>query len=364
MEKPAPKPAPKPVEQPTLPKPTESPAPKPPESDPFIRLPKAVDLPILGKEGGEQPFLIGNIATGPKSGWQLWLLGGDNAVRNNRQANRQFILKAKDTDQANANWLVQLEEESSGSEPQRSDVARFWREGDALKFQWIPGTAENPANYLRNCILEVWAEGKSTFLPLVATKLAEPIVIDLQKGVAKVNIPADYVPDSSRLRLQVLKIEGREGYKLEPSGPVDLKTPIVLSYLRKDRDGNEPDKIEFQIKCIAKNTGFAVDLNGALVSTQPKGPRARLAAVFKPVGPEAVEKERKTISADKAAKEAALKAAKNNQEKAAILAQLHDIDRSLWYVEFFAAVHAKAKIHYCIYMDAGERKTILVTTLR
>lgn len=359
-EKRAEKPAAKPVE-----KPADKPAPKPtagPKKEPLSGLPKSVDLPILGKDDGDKPLVVGKVFTAPTSGWQLWLLGGDNALRSTRQVARQFILEETESDPAKASWAVKLEEKPSGGEAKQSDVAKLWREGDVLKFQWAEGADEAAANFLRNCILEVRADGKSAYVPMVKPKVVAPIEIDLQKGVAKLSIQAEYVPDPTKLRVQITKVEGRQGYTLEPSEPSEAKTPILLTYVRKDRDGNEPDKVEFQLKCTVKASGLGMDLNGFILGNQARGPRLKLAAVFKQFSLDGIEQDRTSLRSEKANKESKLKNMKSGEDRSGVLTELREIDKNLWYVEFFEAVHTKTKIHFCIYMEAGDHKTILVTS--
>jgi serine/threonine protein kinase len=366
MSKPVEKPAEKPAAKSQTAKPAEKPAPKPaaaPKKDPLSGLPKVVDLPVLGTDGGDKPFVIGKVFTAPDSGWRLWLYGGDNALRSTRQMLQQFVLEEKEeTDPAKATWGVKLEEKSIDGSAKHSEVARFWREGDSLKFQWAQGAEADSANYLRNCVLEVRADGKSATLPLVKPKVVEPLAIDLYKGVARLSIPAEFVPDPSKLRVQITKVEGRQGYTLEPSEPAEPKTPILLSYVRKDRDGNEPEKVEFQIRCNARATGLGLELNGNLTTTQAKGPRVKVAMVFKQYSLDGIEQDKTALRSERSGKESKLKTMKPGEDRSPVLNRIRELDRGLWYLEFFEAVHTKTKIHFAIYMEAGEHKTILAKT--
>jgi hypothetical protein len=48
-------------------------------------------------------------------------------------------------------WTVAYDEETKGQEQKNgADVARFFREGDVLKFQWVEGADDSVSNYLRN----------------------------------------------------------------------------------------------------------------------------------------------------------------------------------------------------------------------
>lgn len=359
------KPAEKPTAKPPPVKPVVKPAPKPPPTpkrDPLSGLPKVVDLPVLGSGGGDRPFIIGKVFTAPDSSWRLGLHGGDNALPSARQTIRQFVLHEKETAPAKASWGVQLDEMSIDGGAKHNDVATFWREGDTLKFQWAPGAQADSANYLRNCVLEVRADGKTVNLPMAKPKVAEPLVIDLHKGVTRLNIPVDFLPDAAKLRVEITKVDGRQGYLLEPSEPAEPKTPISLSYVRKDRDGNEPEKMEFQIRCNARATALGLELNGNLTTTQAKGPRVKVGLVFKPYSPEMVEKDRKALKSEISGREAKLKALKPGEDRTPLLNRLRELERALWYLEFFDTVHAKTKIHFAIYMVAGEHKTILATS--
>lgn len=359
--KPEPKPEPKSEVKPE-PKPAP-PKPPPKPADPFSQFPKAVDLPVLGQDGGAEPFALGKVFTAPESGWQLTLYGGESALRNLRGSTRQFLLQEKETDPSKASWIVQLEEKPAGAEAKQTDVAKLWRDGDALKFQWVDGADPTSANFLRNCVLEVRADAKSAYVQLVTTKVVEPIVIDLYKGTGKASAPCEFLPDPAKLRVEVLKVEGRQGYTLEPAEPTEPKTPILLSFVRKDADGNEPDKVEFQIKCTAKGSGLSLEVTGAIVAAlgKGKGQRAKLAAFFKRFSPESIEQDKTAIRAEAKALEDKLKNLKG-EDRSNLRGQIREKQMLLWYLEFFETVHAKAKIHLRVYMEAGDQKTILLST--
>lgn len=88
----------------------------------------------------------------------------------------------------------------------------------------------------------------------------------------------------------------------------------------------------------------------------------KLAAIFKQYSLDGIEQDRTSLRSEKANKESKLKNMKPGEDRSGVLAELRDADKNLWYVEFFESVHTKTKIHFVIYMEAGEHKTILVAS--
>jgi len=353
-----PKPQPKAEAKPQPPKPAP-PRPK----DPLAQFPKAIDLPILGKDGGREPFELGKVFTAPDDDWQVWLHGGDAALKSPRNMTREFVLQEKDTDAARLSWMAVIEEKS-GQDAKKSDVAKIWRDGDALRFQWAEGADPASANYLRNCLLEVRAQGKSVFLQLVTPKTVEPLVVDFTKAMSSQPAPVEYLPDPARLRVEV-SVEGFGNFKPELAEPGILKDPVKLNFPRRDRDGNVNDNLEFVIDFTAKRQGLTAEAR--VVQAQEKaGP----AGARRPRGKKSKESPLDAMTAQLEQAREHKKSLENKlkdknfrgEQRSGVLEELRMADKMIWYGEFFTAVQEKGKIHFSVYLEANEQKIVFVTT--
>ncbi|HUT89337.1 MAG TPA: serine/threonine-protein kinase [Thermoguttaceae bacterium] len=331
----------------------EKPKPKKPEG-PLRELAEAIDLPELGGGGlgGQpgEPFTLGKIHSGPDVPWQLYLLGGQTAMKKGRT----FALKQDQTEAAQASWLVQLETTTGSGDPTLEDMAKIRREGDTLKFQWAEG-APSSANYLRNCILQVRVEGESKYVTLNTPKMLEPIPIDLEMGVGNAKLPVKWLPDAGTLRVQITKVEGREGHAVDPPEPADPEKPLLLSFPRTNRHGNTVDRVAFRVNFTPRTTAVQVKLqllepprdafrnlkgNAPLLRTQLELKRDE---VNKKLHPTTGEPPRGT-------------------EKSKLDAEFDNIEMNLWYINFYEEVQGKATIHFRLFTEVDGREVVLAAT--
>lgn len=332
----------------------EKPKPKAP-AGPLRELAEAVDLPELGGSAGlgGQPgeeFAVGKILTGPDVGWQLYLLGGQTAMKKGRT----FTIKQDQAEAAKASWLVQLETSSGSGAPTLEDMAKIWREGDTLKFHWAEG-APSSANYLRNCILQVRVEGESKYVTLNTTKMLDPIPLDLEMGVGSAKLPVKWLPDAGTLRVEITKVEGRKGHAVEPPEPADPQNPLLLSFPRTNRHGNTVDRVAFRVNFTPRAGGVQVKLqlleppkavfqnlkgNAPLLRTQLE---LKLDEVKKKLNPPRGEPPTGT-------------------EKSKLDAEFDGYEMSLWYINFYEEVQGKAMIHFRLFTEVDGRQMVLAAT--
>lgn len=336
--------------------PPEEPKPEKPK-DPFSQLAESVDLPEHGlrRTTDAQPvgqFTLGNIQSGPGIDWQLFLIGGDTALR----GTRQFVIQRKDPDPAKASWVVQLESAATSTDPAREDMANIWRDADALLFQWVEDAAPSSANYLRNCILQIRVQGQSKYMTLTQPKQVDSIDVDLVRGVVNTSLPVKWLPDPDNLRVEITKIEGREGHLVEPAEPASPKTPLLLSFPRKDRHGNTNDSAAFRLSFTPRATAMGVKLqlleppanffrglNGNVIPQTNRYEMAR----------DQVDKKLNPKNNDQAPR---------GNEKSTLNAQLDEIEMALWYIEFYDTVQGKAKLHFRITTDVAGRQIVLASS--
>lgn len=215
-------PAPKPTDKPAEPtKAAEKPPPKPPvpTADPFKDFPTAVDLP---DEEGELAKVLTDAA------WELELVDGDKVLK----GNRQFLLQRREED-GKPTWPVQVSAATAGGEP--VDVAVFWREGQSLQFQWLEERPTTVANQLRLCTVNVRLEsGEARSLALFRPQAAKPAELILDRTATVTQVPLAWLPDPSRLRIQITKLEGLQDYTINPAEPVPHNGKVAISFTRKD----------------------------------------------------------------------------------------------------------------------------------
>ena len=327
---------------------------KPQPADPLRELAEAVDLPEVGTGSGGQAseaFTIGKISSGAGVGWQLYLLGGETALRKSRT----FVLEQKEKNAAKTSWLVQLETASSSGDPAREEMARIWRDSNALQFQWAE-KAPSSANYLRNCILQVRVEGESKYVTLTKPKQVEPVPIDLERGTVNATVPVKWLPGGGSLRVEITKVEGREGHAVEPSEPAEPKAPLELSFPRTDRHGNTADKVAFRLNFTQRPAAMLVRLQ--LLEPPPTSFRslkgnAEIRRNQLEIMRDEVQKKLNPRDKDKAPRGA---------ERSRLMAQLDDIEMNMWYIDFYNEVQGKAKIHFRIFTEVDGRQVVLAST--
>lgn len=203
-------------------------------------------------------------------------------------------------------------------------------------FQWLDGAATVSADSLRHCALEVRAGGSPRTLALRKPKQVEPITFDLTRPVIVDTLALDWLPDPSHLRLEITKVEGREGLVMNAPGPFPLKTRAALAFPRKDQQG----------RLLPGGAGFEVRL------MQPKGTRLPIefhqrqapkpGALPQPI--------RKTIEDRIRNLRGQLPGAQPKQ-KLLIEQNLNEAEAVLWYDDFFKVVHGKARLHFRVLAD-------------
>ncbi len=319
-------------------------APSKADAEPFREFPEEVDLPLLteksrGREGPVGAADLARVHTAPGTAWTVRLLGGEDALR----GSRRLVLVAREGDRTS--WAVRAET-AGGKEEESVEVGTFSRNGDTLRFAWSEAISPPVANSLRNCVLVVEVGADSRRLALRKPEVLEPITFDLQRGVFSHVIPLDVLPETGLLHLELLTLEGREGYRLQPPGPLSVGKPALLAFLRKTRQGRETPAVEFRI-VMAKRPKLIVDLK--LVVPTQFGPALSLTRRS------ALEEGVKTLGQEIPKTQAEAK-------KYSMQQQLEMAELQLWYDDFIKAVHRKAKLHFRIVIDVDGQPLVLAKT--
>ena len=322
---------------------------KAPEVPPFKDFPKLVDLPLLNEndpegEGSKAAMDVGAIHGPGDLNWQMLLVGGDLFLR----GGRKFTLARTENDSAKAAWLIQNEGDTS------EKVARLWREGETLRFQW-DAAAGVSANFLRNCFLQVRVKGESRYLALTAPVKAEPVILDLIRGQGDSSAALKWIPDDDLLRFKFDKLEGVERAVFAPSEPVAPKTQVALNVVYRDKYENDTNAVVFRVVPTTKKTSVSVDAR--LVNP--------VSRAFKVLVGNYNEQQLGTV-ADKmttAVHELTKKADKLKGEEAQkAVREIDAMNQRIWYLTFFLQAHKKAALHYQVVADVGGQELVLVST--
>lgn len=345
-------PAPKPPKPGGQPKPAQPPA----RPDPFAGLLAAVELPPLSTAGEAQAAaLLGRVELGPEEPLTVELFGGDEAIK----GPLSFELQAE-AGRTNS-WLLRLGAVGRASEPaEASDVARLWLDGGELKLAWI-GAADAQARALGNCGLNLSARGKTRWLPLTQARGAEPVVLDLDTGVARRQVTLESPPDPSVLRLQVTGVDGelpkpsfKPGDTVAPKDRSDPQLGVAwLTFMPPD---TPPLSLRVSFSLIGRRADVEVAAFYQLANQQPQPFQARqLAAALN------------TARAMKQQLEAAQKAKNVPEQQKEALKQQVEIAKSV--AEQITALNTvyqtlnkKAALHYRLFVVVGQQQVELFNT--
>lgn len=337
-------PAQQPPGQPTAPPPAK---PGPP-ADPFRDFPRAVDLPPVADKdatgpGGLSATSLAPLYAAPDAPCEIAMFGKEGTSK----GARRLVLTASG-DEKKPGWTVRMHS-GPAKEAAPADVARLGRTNDALTFQWLDGASTPAAAALRNGLLEVRLGTQSRTLALRKPVLAEPIVFDLHRASTTLAMALDSMPDPSHLRLQVVKLEGREGYLLEPAAPISHRTPARLVFPRKTRQGIEVAGVEYRLALIAKRPKVIVELK----LVEP--PLAQLQPIPTPEVRKSIENRIGELSGQVASPKPDPMMLQKRRE-------LELRDAQLWYDDFVRAVHRKAVLHWRVFLEIDGQTVDLVVS--
>ncbi len=332
----------------------EEPEKAPPQADPFKDFPPAVSIPVLSDndpagEASKAAMDLGPIHGPADVNWQLLLLGGDKFLK----GGRKFVLARTEQDAAKAEWAIQLS--SSASDEGEKKLARLWRDGELLKFQWDEKASGALANYLRNCMLQVRAAGDNRYLALTQPVQAEPVVLDLIRGQGNSNVAIKWAPEEELLRIKFDKIEGVEKADFKPAEPVTPKTPVTLNFVYTDRYKNDTDAVTFRITPRVNRSALGID-----VKMQDSASRMFKSLVGN------FNEQQVGVAVDRMGNmRQELERKWNTQQGEDAQKTSQEIDRisgQIWLLQFFVKAHKKLAIHYQVVTDVGGQELVLART--
>ena len=191
-------------------KPATPPKPVPPPAPPKVvisleGLAKDLNVPYVGPRAANDqektgnptdPLVIGKVQTDANTKVEIKLIGGETITKGS-PGNLKFAIQPAEGKTEDWNIVA----ESKTKDP--ATIARVWREGDNLTFQWREEAAERGYNLLRYCGLAVTCGDKTRFIALSKPHKAAPLVVNLVQGKSMVTLKHEGLPDASLLRLQV-----------------------------------------------------------------------------------------------------------------------------------------------------------------
>lgn len=308
----------------------------PAAKDPLQDITGPLELPPLEEGVPPRPVRLARFYGPEDLIWMAGLVGGEVALR----GARKFTMAQRQSEGRSA-WVVFLTT-IRGKEETEAEVARFYREKEALMFQWAEG-ADPLANHLRNCLLELRAGGAPRAVPLRAPQKVDPLPIDFVRG-ANENIELHWPPANEALRIEVTGIEGAAGKRFplfvcEPRTPAGLKPPIVVSLLRKDLYNQENPVFRFQLTPQLRAKALALDFR--LRKDNPPLPRNFNA-----------EQARLLLVNPLRELEIQMKDEKKKRDPK-LRMQKDALDLQAWIADTYVSLHKTGRLHFRVFADLG-----------
>ncbi len=340
--------------QPQPPKPDTEPS----VTEPFKELATSVDLPEISKSESPEnasvkQAVLGKVLLSPGAALQLLLIGGDKAVK----AADSFIMTHT---QRSSLWQIYLETSSQDNgDPQHIEIAQFRLIGGNLLFNWTANATSALADALKNCGILAFTQGQQQFVQLSHPKQVDPLVLDLDNGVAKVNLPLGTLSEAGNVRVQITdRDEVFPPNALQPSDILEVKTEgeneIMLVFTDQSLEN-------FKVRISAEITGQKLELKASplyeipglqLKTFRSKEALSTLNDINKklPVIQAAFDKAREGSPRK-------MEAGKNLDQMKKAIQFLQDLNG------LYQALNNKAKIHYRVFIVYGKfNKVELFTT--
>jgi hypothetical protein len=195
---------------------------------PFKQLEATGNLAAIEKTASTSSHPLGKLALSPESKVALELVGG-------REAAQPPGFFSMEYDAGKDYWAVFLHSQPGAAGIQPTAIARIALQQHTLFFQWAQGAPRERANGLLNCGLRIVVDGRSHFLPLGRPREVEPVVLNLDAGVGRASLPADWLPPAGTLRFEVLRLDG--GFpepKFKPGNTAAPGQQIDVTFDAKD----------------------------------------------------------------------------------------------------------------------------------
>jgi serine/threonine protein kinase len=344
----------------TQPQPQAAPQQEPPTTEALKDLATSVDLPELSN--AQKSVSLGKVLLSPGMTLQLVLIGGDKAVK----ASDSIIMIPV---RQSPLWQVYVETESkeNGDSTRQIEIAQFRLIAGNLMFNWTPNATSAYADALKNCGILAFAQGQQQFVQLCRPKQVEPLVLDLDGGVAKVTLQLGSPPESGSLRVQITDRDAAfPTNALQPSDTIEVKpegeSEITLTF-------TDPKLASFWVKISAEITGQKLEIRATPIYEIPQ---VQLNKVTEPQQKTFKSNEALKILNEFLKKQTSSQATLDNPaigsaSKKAATKTLEQLKKPVEFLqdlnELYQALKNKGKIHYRVFILYGKyNKVELFTT--
>ncbi|MGA2797655.1 MAG: serine/threonine-protein kinase [Thermoguttaceae bacterium] len=351
-----------PPEQPpqpiTQPQPPEPPQPELPATDLLKELAASIDLPEISKIDAkniyENTVSLGKVPLPPGVTLQLVLIGGDKAVK---ASDSLIMIPARQS----SLWQVYVETASKedGDPTGHIEIAQFRIVAGNLMFNWIPNVTSVYAEALKNCGILAFAQGQQQFVQLCRPRLVEPLMLDMDTGVAKVALQMGTPPESGSLRVQITDRDPAvfPPNSLQPSDTIEVKTEgeseISLVF-------TEEKFANFNVKITAEIAGQKLELKATAMYEIPD----QQMKVFK--SREALKTLNEFLKKQTSAQTTLNNPGVGSASKKAAGKTLDQLKKPVEFLQdlkgLYEALNNKGKIHYRVFNLYGRYKVELLTT--
>jgi hypothetical protein len=305
---------------------------------------------------------LARVNVDPDTIWYVTLMGGEDVGQG-----KQFEIEGNNQDGPKAEWVLKLNTPRKGNIDAKSeDVAKLWYEGGNLVFKWSDAGKVVPAGALESCQLDIQVEAESKILSLIEPKVMDPLPVTIGKKLPPVKFEAESLPDPAKLKFEATEISGvskpKEQIALlkEPAEPVGARQPVMVGVTYLDADKNRQTGVLYQVTFTANRGVLTVNQ----ILKAPSAADLRRFGVSLPLSPDAINAINDTIAkADKRIKDAHGKKANqpghiSQQEKQQLEQGIKLGRHVLAYNSFLGNLGDNAKIHYRVFMDAGEGRQV------
>jgi serine/threonine protein kinase len=233
-----------------------------PKFEPFKDLAASIDLPEIpgaGKPGNaaESEVSLGLVHLPGNAPLRLKLIGGEKIFR----GADSLVMQSDGSSQRPSLWRIYFEGNSPerGDPANRNEIGRLALDGEKLTFRWLPEATHIPADALRRCGVLAAVENEEQFVQFCRPRPAKPLLLDLERGVARVSLQSELMSEASNPRLQILEREGDfPPNDLQPSDLLEIvhdeKSKIYLEFLEK-----KYANLNVEISCELKGQNLEIE---------------------------------------------------------------------------------------------------------
>ncbi len=334
---------------------------EPPKFEPFKDLAASINLPEISKSERQrktsaQGMSLGLVHLPSGAALALKLVGGDKVMK----GIGSLVMEEDTSGGPPQNWHIYFEsipQDSSMNPVRRPEIAQLTFNENKLIFRWLPRVTPTYATYaeaLKKCGILFMVEGDEQFMQLSRPQQANPLELDLETGVAEVNLQSKMLTEAHNVRVQILDREGAfprseldPGNILDPKSESKSETYLVF-----------PDKKYFKVKISASLKARRLDIKASAIYDLPnqQSQKTFTSNELYKLENQHLEKQKETQK----------KLADDNSRKAELAPQLEELKKI---TELFndlrqlcLGLNKQSKIHYRVFIPYDNYQVELFNT--